>query len=103
MWILRQVWIDFCEQLTRLEAERRGSATVESMSPKELRLTIRSTDSAGHMAVDGQIGYRGVFGETLLLFAPIDFDPSVLPQLVREACGMFEMKGTAARTDSRIP
>jgi hypothetical protein len=93
VWIVRQAWFDFCEQLTRLESERRGSATVESMSPKELRLSIRSTDRAGHMTVDGHIGYRGVFGETLLLFAPIDFDPTVLPQLVREAHAILDVAG----------
>lgn len=85
VWILREAWLDFCDQLTRLEAERRGTATVDNMSPRFLRLTIRSTDRAGHMAVDGHVGYRGLFGETLLLFAPIDFEPTLLPQLVRHA------------------
>jgi hypothetical protein len=93
VWILREEWANFCQQLTRLEQERRGSATVESISPRELRLTIRSTDLAGHMAVDGEVGYRGVFGETLLSFAPIDFDPTLLPQLAREADEMLEGAG----------
>ena len=60
-------------------------AVVESISPQEFRLTVRSTDSAGHMAIDGFLGYRGVHGETLLTFSPMSFDPSTLPSLVAEA------------------
>jgi hypothetical protein len=84
-WILRAAWVAFCEQLSRLEADRQGVATVESMSPQELRLTIRSIDRAGHMAIEGVVGYRGTFGEVLLSFSPMEFDPSILPQLLREA------------------
>lgn len=84
-WILREAWLDFCGQLGVLESRRQGSAVVESMSPQEFRLTVRSTDSSGHMAMDGFLGYRGVHGETLLTFSPMSFDPSSLPTLVSEA------------------
>jgi hypothetical protein len=84
-WILRDVWIDFCRQLSTLEERRQGEATIESISPKELRVTFRSTDRAGHMAVDGHVGYRGARGEALLSFSPMPFEPSMLPSLVREA------------------
>jgi hypothetical protein len=84
-WISRAAWLEFCEQLSTLEAHRQGEAVVESISPKELRLIFRSTDSAGHMAVEGFVGYRGTYGEVLLAFSPMSFDPSILPELVRDA------------------
>jgi hypothetical protein len=84
-WVLRPAWLQFCEQLTLLESRRQGEAIVESISPQELRVSVRSTDRAGHMAVDGFIGYRGTLGEVLLSFSPIAFDPSILPSLLREA------------------
>jgi len=84
-WISRDAWVTFCEQLTLLESRRQGEAEVESISPDELRLTIRSIDRAGHLAIGGVLGYRGTHGEVLLSFSPIAFDPSALPDLLREA------------------
>jgi hypothetical protein len=84
-WIMRQACIDFCERLSVLEHRRHGEATVESISPKELRLSVRSVDRAGHMAIEGSIGYRGTKGETLLSFSAMSFDPSALPALLRDA------------------
>jgi hypothetical protein len=84
-WLLRQAWVCFCDQLERLEQSRQGEATVESISPQELRLVVRSIDHAGHMGAEGLVGYRGFMGETLLSFSVMQFDPSSLPNLVREA------------------
>src|SRR5436190_11538005 len=84
-WILREAWVDFCKRLAALDERRRGEAVVESISPGEFRLVVRSTDSAGHMAIEGLLGYRGVHGATLLTFSPMSFDPSTLPTLVLEA------------------
>jgi hypothetical protein len=84
-WILQEAWLAFCEQLAVLQEHRQGEAVVESISPREFRLVVRSTDSTGHMAIEGLVGYRGVHGETLLTFSPMSFDPSKLPTLVREA------------------
>jgi hypothetical protein len=84
-WIIREALLAFVRDLARLEEVRRGAATVESISPGELRLEVRATDSAGHMAVGGMVGYRHSDGETALTFAPFEFDPSMLPTLVRDA------------------
>lgn len=84
-WIARDAWIDFCNQLAVLDEHRQGQAAVESISPKELRLIVRSIDRAGHMGVEGELGYRGVHGETQLGFSTMIFDPSMLPQLLSEA------------------
>jgi hypothetical protein len=88
-WILRQAWIDFCAGLGLLEERRQGEATVESISPKELALTVRATDRAGHMAIEGSIGYRGTRGQTLLSFSAMSFDPSTLPALLRDARTLY--------------
>ena len=37
------------------------------------------------MAIEGLLGYRGKYGETLLFFSPMPFDPSSLPALLGEA------------------
>jgi hypothetical protein len=55
-WVALPALIRFAEQLRVLEERRQGSATLESMSPNELRLEIRITDKAGHVAVAGQVG-----------------------------------------------
>jgi hypothetical protein len=84
-WILREAWAAFCDRLDMLEHRRLGEASVESISPKELLLTIRSLDRAGHMGIEGFVGYRGTNGETLLTFSWLPFDPSSLPQIARDA------------------
>ncbi|AYM95635.1 hypothetical protein CLU86_2461 [Acidovorax sp. 62] len=84
-WIARDAWVGFCNQLAVLNEHRQGQATVESISPKELHLIVRSIDRLGHMGVEGELGYRGVHGETHLRFSTMAFDPSTLPQLLTEA------------------
>ena len=84
-WISRTAWAAFCNELEDLELNRQGAASVESISPKELRLTVRSTDRSGHMGVEGFVGYRGTRGEASLSFSVLPFDPSSLPQLARDA------------------
>lgn len=84
-WVLGGAWRAFCEQLAVLASRRHGEATVESVSPRELRLTVRATDRAGHMAIEGLVGYRGARGDVLLSFSPMAFDPSILPDLVLAA------------------
>ena len=58
MWVLASALRSFCQSLTALERDRRGEAVLESISPDELRLVIRSVDSCGHMAVEGTTGYQ---------------------------------------------
>lgn len=56
VWVGAPGFRDFLSELQALEARRQGSVTLESMSPGELMLEIRSTDRAGHMAASGQLG-----------------------------------------------
>jgi hypothetical protein len=87
-WILRDVWTEFLNQLRRLERDRAGEATLQSMSPDELRLRVFALDRAGHMGVDGELtSYHSAAhrpGSTTLKFGAIEIDPTALPALVRE-------------------
>jgi hypothetical protein len=56
VWVAAIAWRQFLSDLHTLEARRQGSADLESLSPGELRLELRSTDRAGHMAASGQLG-----------------------------------------------
>jgi hypothetical protein len=82
-WIARDVWQRFIRELEHLEDRREGEAVVESMIPNELRLRIRVTDRAGHVAVDGQVRPPSV-RELRWQFGAIQFDPSLLAVLLAE-------------------
>lgn len=77
-WIPRAGWMAFTQALSVLEVQRRGEASVASMSPGELELTVRAVDRAGHMAIAGTVGTVMYDGEASLRFGPMGFDPSQL-------------------------
>ena len=87
-WILRESWSDFLRQLRRLERDRTGEATLESIGPGELRLRVFALDRAGHMGVEGELTsyYSAAHqpGVTTLKFGAIEIDPTALPAFVRE-------------------
>jgi hypothetical protein len=58
VWVSASGLRTFCRALVALERERQGQATLESISPKELRLVIRSVDPRGHMAAEGTLGHH---------------------------------------------
>ena len=87
-WVLRESWGNFLSQLRRLERDRTGEATLESMSPRELHLRVFALDRAGHMGVEGEL--RSYYSAahrpevTTLKFGAIEIDPTALPAFVRE-------------------
>jgi hypothetical protein len=83
-WVLDEAWRAFLEDLAELERARQGAASLEATSPEELRLSFRSTDSAGHMAVEGFVGVRSGSYAAKLTFSPMAFDPTELPRVLRE-------------------
>jgi hypothetical protein len=85
VWVQVHEWERFVESLARLESARQGEAVVEAMSPGELLLKVRATDRLGHVAVEGVVGQRGVDRTTAVSFSAIDFDPSLLRDVVRAA------------------
>ena len=62
-----------------------AEAKLDSMSPGELSLVVRSLDRAGHMGVEGSLGVRTFEAEAALRFSVLSFDPSQLPPLARAA------------------
>jgi hypothetical protein len=84
-WVLRAAWLGFAQHLGVLEERRQGEAKLEGMSPDELSITIRSTDRAGHMGVEGTVGARSHNYIASLQIAVLVFDPSQLPALVHDA------------------
>lgn len=52
VWLEEPILKCFISELESLENNRQGSASLESMSPNEFRLTIRSRDSLGHFVVE---------------------------------------------------
>ena len=56
-WVERQSFRSFCRALVALERHRTGEAVLESISPGELNLCVYSTNSSGHMAIEGTTGH----------------------------------------------
>ncbi len=57
LWVEGAAFKLFCTQLVELERVRNGEATLSSISPDELNLTIKTIDALGHVAVIGTTGY----------------------------------------------
>jgi hypothetical protein len=96
-WVLEEVWREFLSDLAILEEIGQGAALLEAMSPEELRLSFRSTDSAGHMAVEGFVGVRAAGHAAKLTFSPVAFDPTELPRVLRELRALAPNLGTPSR------
>jgi hypothetical protein len=58
VWVLGPILRSFCQSLIALEHNRQGEAILGSISPGELRLSIRSIDHRGHMSIEGITGYE---------------------------------------------
>ncbi|MDB6027904.1 MAG: hypothetical protein JWM68_4127 [Verrucomicrobiales bacterium] len=85
VWVIADALRSFCQALVALERDRRGKACLDSMSPNELRLVVRSVDSCGHMLIEGSTGYE-VQHENSRCWHSVDFgfefDPSQLLKAV---------------------
>ena len=57
-WVLGDEWVKILAEIATLDERRQGRAVVEGTSREDLRLEFYSTDSAGHMAVQGHLGWR---------------------------------------------
>ena len=79
----REGWLGFTQDLVILETRRQGVAKVESISPGELALVVRSLDHAGHVGVEGTVGHQSYHGKASLTFGVLAFDQS---QLVGFVC-----------------
>jgi hypothetical protein len=84
-WVHRVAWFGFVQDLVILEERRQGEAKIQSISPGELSLVVRSLDPAGHVGVEGSLGVRTFEADAALRFSVLPFDPSQLPPFARAA------------------
>ena len=90
VWIAQDRWHTFHRALEALDRTRQGQAVLESQSPGELRLCVRSLDRLGHLGVEGELTSRVLPTTTRqpqalrLEFGAIEFDPTLLPVLIAE-------------------
>jgi hypothetical protein len=88
LWVLASALRSFCQSLLVLERDRQGEAVLESISPNELHLVVRSVDSCGHLAVEGSTGYevqRDHSRPWHSVAFGFEFDPSQLVRAVNVA------------------
>lgn len=83
-WVAQPTWTHFVHELVSLEASRSGQARLASMSPDDFDLTLRTTDPAGHMGIEGKVGTRSNSHEATLRFGLIAIEPTALPEIIRE-------------------
>ena len=86
VWVTGDAFASFCRSLLALERSLSGEAVLESISPKELKLRIRSVSCRGHLAVEGETGHR-IRGQNGLYWHSvsfgIEFEPSQLTRAVK--------------------
>jgi len=82
-WVAEHDLDRFVEELRDLEQRRKGNAVLAGASPDDLRLEFHSTDSIGHMAVRGHVGWNHPSGFLLQLKFGFSFEPDLLPKLLR--------------------
>src|ERR1041385_1925493 len=73
--VVRTDWDAFLDALRSLEDRRRGEAVLRSADPRELEFRVYASDSAGHMAIDGELRRIDVPGSPVFRFSGISFDP----------------------------
>jgi hypothetical protein len=88
VWVQREEVERFCRTLSSLEQSLSGQATLSSISPDELELTVLSVSRRGNIAVRGSTGYR-VQSETTEFLHSItfgfEFEPGQLTTAIKES------------------
>ncbi|MCP3892148.1 MAG: hypothetical protein GY702_25245 [Desulfobulbaceae bacterium] len=57
LWLQGRAIKDFCLALYELEKNLTGGASLQSIVPGELEITVKAIDLVGHCALSGAIGY----------------------------------------------
>jgi hypothetical protein len=87
VWIMASVIASFIDELMILERDRRGTATLTSMSPGDFSLQLRTVDSSGHTTASGFLGRCYAYPRAVeaRVGFDIEVEPDRLPHLLREA------------------
>lgn len=96
VWIAKDEWSSFLGSMRRLERDRRGQASLVSMSPGEFELHLQVVDRAGHLAAHGCLS-RYHFGHPSrqATRSRIEYHMPVDPSLLRELVLSLERLGQA--------
>ncbi len=87
VWLEEPALREFISGLERVENERSGSVTLESCSPEEFVLTLRSRDALGHFAVDVSLCRYRYFGGSswpTRVSGGFEIDPTKLPAILSD-------------------
>lgn len=87
-WVVAGDWREFMNGMRTLEDVRNGHATLRGADPHDLELTFKTTDRAGHMAVEGFVGWKSPDGFYLKCEFGFAFDAGLLGNVVRELAAM---------------
>lgn len=88
-----EVWLElpaieaFLRALEELDTKRMGSASLESMSPDDLRLVLCPLDSRGHLSITVSISgsrYSGSHPMKYSVESAFEIDPTCISKIVSE-------------------
>lgn len=85
VWLARSELSKFVDQLRTVVETRRGTATLEAMSPGEFTIELRSLDSAGHFEVRVRVGRHQYSGRTnwpTMVAGGFEVEPDQLPSVL---------------------
>ena len=85
VWLEKSALQTFIRELSILEDRRTGSARLESMSPNEFELTIRSIGGLGHMEVEASLSrfqYSGFTRWPTSVSGGFELEPDTLPSIL---------------------
>ena len=88
VWVQRDEVESFYKAMSSLEQSLNGQATLASMSPAELELTVLSVTRRGNIAVRGTTGYRVQTENAQFLHSitfGFEFDPGQLTTAIKES------------------
>lgn len=87
VWLEETALREFISCLQRIEDQRSGSATLNSCSPEEFSLTLRSRDAIGHFAVDVSLcryRYDGGGSWPARVSGGFEIDATTLPAVLND-------------------
>lgn len=87
--VVRDDWRAFVAAVAELERVRRGEALLQSGDERELSLRFYASDRVGHMAISGQLARIDLPSQPKFTFGPVQFDPTLLPEFVRELAAVL--------------
>ena len=92
VWFFRNAFVSFIQALSQFADKHEGEAHLESMSPGEAVLSIRSLDIARHVLVEAQVArWHCIRSHPFLNRVSVAFelDPSLLPDVVRNLAAVI--------------